>query len=61
MPGQNNVVRFAPVGALAPKDKATWRVVVRGKSPADARFAVTLTSDQLTRPVQENEATYFYE
>jgi hypothetical protein len=36
-------------------------VVVRGKSAADARFTVVLNTDQLMGPVQENEATYFYE
>ena len=53
--------KFTPVGSLPPKAKATWSIVVRGKSAADARFTVVLNTDQLTRPVQENEATYFYE
>ena len=49
------------LGSLAPKGKATWRIVVRGNEPADARFRVSMTSDQLTSPVEETEATNFYE
>jgi uncharacterized repeat protein (TIGR01451 family) len=59
--GSDGVVRFTPVGSLPPKAKAAWSVVVRGKSAADARFTVVLNTDQLMGPVQENEATYFYE
>jgi hypothetical protein len=37
-----------------------WRVVVRAVEPGDVRMKVTLTSDQLTRPVEKTEATNFY-
>jgi uncharacterized repeat protein (TIGR01451 family) len=49
-----------PLAALTPGQKASWKVTVKGLRPADARFAVELTSDQLTSPVSETEATTFY-
>ena len=53
-------VTFVPLRSLAPKAKAVWRVIVRAAGEADARFQVTMTSDQLKRPVRETEATNFY-
>ncbi len=53
-------VAFAPIDTLAPKDKATYRVVVRGTRPGDVRFEVMLTSDQMTKPARETEATRIY-
>ncbi len=50
-----------PVKSLAPKAKSTWRIVVKGTRAADARFRISMTSDQLTSPVDETEATNFYE
>jgi len=52
---------FEPLPSLAPKDKATWRVTVRNLAAGDVRFAVRMISDQLTRPVEETEATNIYE
>jgi uncharacterized repeat protein (TIGR01451 family) len=54
-------VSFAPLSSLAPKAKATWRVVVRAVKPGDVRFKVSMNTDQLTRPVEETEATHLYE
>jgi len=56
-----NTVSFAPLHSLEPKEKATWRIVVRGVRPGDVRFGVSMNSDQLARPVDETEATYLYE
>jgi len=56
-----NTASFAPLHSLAPKARATWQVVVRGVRPGDVRFRVTMSSDQLTRPVEETEATHLYE
>jgi uncharacterized repeat protein (TIGR01451 family) len=56
-----DTVRFLPLGSLAPKDKAIWRVVVAAVRPGDVRFKVIMTSDELTRPVEESEATHLYE
>jgi uncharacterized repeat protein (TIGR01451 family) len=56
-----NTIDFAPVGSIAPGKNVTFRVVLRGKSAADARFKVAMTSDQLSSPVEESEATNYYE
>jgi uncharacterized repeat protein (TIGR01451 family) len=58
---RGNTVTFAPIGSLAPGAKATLRVVAKAVRPGDVRFSVTLNSDQLDRPVQENESTHQYE
>ncbi|MFA5554561.1 MAG: hypothetical protein WCZ89_02580 [Phycisphaerae bacterium] len=57
---RTNQVVFAPLPRLAPQEKATWRVVVKALKPGDVRFKVSMNSDQLERPVEETEATYFY-
>jgi uncharacterized repeat protein (TIGR01451 family) len=56
-----NTINFAPLHSLAPKAKAVWRVVVKGVRPGDIRFKVTMSSDQLARPVEQTEATHLYE
>jgi uncharacterized repeat protein (TIGR01451 family) len=53
-------VTFAPLKSLAPKAKTTYKVVVKALKAADVRFAVSLTSDQLTEPVAETESTNQY-
>jgi len=58
---EGNAVTFAPLRSLAPKAKATWRVVVKAVKTGDVRFKVTMNTDQLTRPVEETEATHLYE
>ncbi len=55
-----NVITFRPLASLAPKAKATWRVVVKAKDADNVRFKVAMNSDQLTRPVEETESTNFY-
>ena len=55
------VVTFAPLPRLAPKERATYRVVVKGVKVGDVRFAVQLTSDQMTSPAGETESTHIYE
>jgi len=52
---------FQPLDVLEPGEKATWKVVVRATYSGDVRFRVTMDSDQLTRNVEETEATNFYE
>lgn len=54
-------VRFLPLGSLTPQDKAVWRVVVSAVRPGDVRFKVIMNSDELSRPVEESEATHIYE
>jgi uncharacterized repeat protein (TIGR01451 family) len=58
---EGNTITFAPLRSLAPKNKATWRVVVKALKPGDIRFTVIMNTDQLDRPVQETEATHLYE
>jgi len=58
---QGSTVVCTPLPSLAPKAQAVWRVVVRAVEAGDVRMKVTLTSDQLTRPVEKTEATNFYE
>jgi uncharacterized repeat protein (TIGR01451 family) len=54
------VVTFAPLKSLAPKEKAIYLVEVKGNAEGDVRFKTELTSSQLTKPVTETEATRIY-
>jgi len=56
-----DTLRFLPLGSLAPKDKAVWRVVVAAVRPGDVRFKVVMNCDELTRSVEESESTHLYE
>ena len=55
-----STLTFTPLRSLAPKAKATWRVIVKAVKEGDVRFKVTMNTDQLTRPVEETEATHLY-
>lgn len=54
------VITFAPLASLAAKQVAEWKVEVKAAKAGDIRFTTQLTSDMLTRPVQETEATNQY-
>lgn len=54
-------VRFFPLGSLAPKATAAWRVVVEAVSQGDVRFKTIMNADQLSRPVEETESTHIYD
>jgi hypothetical protein len=56
-----STVTFAKLPSLAPKAKTSWKVVVKAAKAGDVRFKVSMNSDQLTRDVEETEATNFYE
>jgi len=43
------------------KAATTWKVVVKALRPGDVRFKVEMIEDCLRRPVEETEATNFYE
>jgi len=58
---RGNVVAFAPLRSLGPKEKATFRVKAKAVRAGDVRFKVSMNSDQLTRPVEETESTHLYE
>jgi len=58
---QGATITMAPLASLDAGAKATWRVVVKNVKAGDVRFSVSMMTDQLTRPVQETEATNVYE
>jgi uncharacterized repeat protein (TIGR01451 family) len=58
--GQGQKASMAPVSSLAPQAKAVWRVNVRALQASDVRFKVTMSSDQIERPVEETESTNQY-
>ncbi len=53
-------VKFAPLGELAPKVTATYKVNVKGIGVGDVRFRVQLDSDQMTSPAGETESTTIF-
>lgn len=56
-----DTVTFTPLPSLNPRTRASWEVTVKAKAVGDVRFKATMRSDQLTRDVEETEATTFYE
>jgi uncharacterized repeat protein (TIGR01451 family) len=58
---EGQTIRFFPLGNLAPKTQAAWRVIVEAVRPGDVRFKAILNADQLSRPVEETESTHIYE
>jgi len=54
-------VTFEPLSSLAPKAQASWRVVVKALDDGSVRFRTVMKTDQFPRPVEETEATNFYE
>jgi len=54
-------VTFASIPTLAPGEVVSLRVRVKSSKPLNSRFRVSLTSDDMTRPVAENESTRFVE
>lgn len=57
----DNTVTFAPLQSLAPKARATWRIVVKALAPGDVRFKVSMHTGEFERPVEETESTNLYE
>ena len=55
------LLQFDTLETLAPKADATWRVTVRAATEGDVRFKVAMTSDQNKRPIEETEASRFYQ
>jgi len=53
-------VEFAPLASLAPGQKATWEVTAKALAEGDHRTSVKLTSDVLSRSVDETESTHIY-
>ncbi len=57
---RGQTVNFAALGSLGVGQKATWTVTIRATSEADARFRVTMDTDELSSNVEETEATRLY-
>ncbi len=53
-------VEFAPLASLGAGQKATWEVTAKAVKEGDHRTTVVMTSDVISRPVQETEATRIY-
>lgn len=53
--------KSAALDTLAPGAKVTWQVIVKALKAGDVRFRVTMTTAELTRPVEVTEATELYE
>ncbi|HUW20471.1 MAG TPA: hypothetical protein VMW16_14335 [Sedimentisphaerales bacterium] len=58
---EGNKVTFGALASLAPKAQAKWQVNVKALRSGDVRFKTVITSDQLSRTVEETESTNFYE
>lgn len=54
-------VTFAPLPSLGVGQQAVWRITVKADGEGDVRFSTEMTSDNLTTPVRETEATNQYE
>lgn len=54
-------ISFSPLGTLDVGANASWRITVRADKAGDVRFRLEMTSDRLTSPVNETEATTLYE
>ncbi len=57
---EGNSVFFDMLPSLAPSAKATWKVRVKAVGSGDLRFRLQVQSDQLERPVSEEESSNFY-
>ncbi len=57
---KGTTIEFEPIGELAPKTEAVYRVKVKAIGTGDVRFKATLTSQHLTTPVSKEESTRIY-
>ena len=57
---KGNIVTCAPCKVLKPRAKAVWYIKVKALKAGDVRFKAIMTSDQLSRSVEETEATNQY-
>lgn len=58
--GDTKSVEFAPLASLGAGQRATWEVTAKAAKEGDHRTTVVMTSDAISRPVQETEATRIY-
>ena len=57
---QANMISFGSLAQLCPGDKAVWRLNVKALAEGDTRFKAMFITDQLSREVEETEATNVY-
>jgi uncharacterized repeat protein (TIGR01451 family) len=55
-----NKITFAPLMQLDPKEKVEWKIAIKALGEGDWRFKTNMTSNELTRPVTETEATRIF-
>ena len=55
-----NALTFEPVASVAPKEDLTFRVKVKGTKAGDLRFRTSVTAEQLSKPIIEEESTRVY-
>ncbi|MBX3373441.1 MAG: DUF11 domain-containing protein [Phycisphaeraceae bacterium] len=53
-------VRFEPIARLEPKERRTYRIVVRAKGDGQVQFRGEASSNEITRPLVKVETTNFY-
>ncbi|MBP7827215.1 MAG: DUF11 domain-containing protein [Verrucomicrobia bacterium] len=58
--GAGDTVTMSPLAGLDAKAVATWRVVTKALREDDARFKVSVRSDQFERAIVEDESTQLY-
>jgi uncharacterized repeat protein (TIGR01451 family) len=54
------LVTFAPVGAIEPGSEAILKISAQGLQPGDHRIAITVVSDEHPQPVTREEGTRVY-
>lgn len=57
---EGNKLVFEALPALSPAGKATWDVTIKAIKDGNVRFRVEVISDQLSRPVSDEEPSTFY-
>ena len=58
---KGKAIDIATLPTLAPGAKAEWKIVVKATAVGDVRFKISMTEKRLTRPVEETEATNFWQ
>lgn len=60
LPGADKLA-FLPVATIATGEKVSWHIHAKGTKAGDGRLKVAMTSNELKSPVEETEATFFYD
>ncbi|MGL6226734.1 MAG: hypothetical protein ACRC10_08930 [Thermoguttaceae bacterium] len=55
-----NLIQFAPLNSLDPKQEKTYRFTARCTIPGDQRVAVSVLSDDLRSPITKEESTQVF-